>query len=203
LLIILLLVAAAYLIIKNRTASTTAQSTPTMVGNNYLVTQADGTLQVLHIIDSQNQIFQMQRDTSGTWVITQPTSGTADQALANAAETQVGALRIVTTLDNQLSLADAGLQPPSYTIELTFSSSLKHVIQVGLVTPTSSGYYVRFDSGNLYVVSQAGIDALLNLLKAPPFPATTTPYPTNEATVTQTLNLTTPTSTLEVATPTP
>ncbi len=203
LLAIFVLVVAAYLIIKNRTTSLAAQSTPTAMGNTYLVTQADGVLQVLRIIDSQNRAFQMQRDTSGTWQITLPTSGTADQALANAAETQVGALRIVTKLDNQLSLTDAGLDSPSFTIELTFIGGQKHVIQVGMLTPTSSGYYVRFDSGNLYVVSQSGIDPLVNLLTAPPFPATATPYPTNEATVTQTLEPTAQSPTLEVATPTP
>jgi Domain of unknown function (DUF4340) len=203
LLVILALVVVVYFIVKNRSSTTSSQSTPTALGNNFLVTQADGTLLVLRITGTQNHIFQMQRDTSGTWVVTQPTSGPADQSLAGAAETQVGALRIVTTLDSQLNLADAGLDSPPYTIELTFSSGLKHVIQVGTLTPTSSGYYVRFDAGNLYVVSQAGIDALLNLLTAPPFPATVTPLPTIQETNTPTLELVTPVSTLEVATPTP
>jgi hypothetical protein len=92
---------------------------------------------------------------------------------------------------------------PAYTIELTFASGLKHVIQVGTLTPTNSGYYVRNDAGNLYVVSQSGIDALLNLLIAPPFPATATPLPTIEERTIPTLDVVTPTSTLEVATPTP
>lgn len=203
LLVILALVVVAYFIVKNRGSITSSQPTPTAQGNNFLVTQADGTLQVLRITGTQNHIFQMQRDTGGAWVVIQPTSGTADQSLAAAAETQVGALRIVATLDKQLNLADAGLDSPSYTIELTFSGGLKHIIQVGTLTPTSSGYYVRFDAGNLYVVSQAGIDALLNLLTAPPFPATVTPLPTVQETATPTLELVTPVPTLEMATPTP
>ena len=147
----------------------------------------------------------MQRDTSGTWVVTLPSQGTADQALAGAAETQVGALRIVTTLDSSLNLADAGLGTPVDTIEITFVNNLKHLIQVGNLTPTGSGYYVRFDTGNLYVVSQAGIDALLKLLTAPPFPATETPVATNQETITPTLVpvTPTPTPTLEASTPTP
>jgi hypothetical protein len=136
-------------------------------------------------------------------VVTLPKTGTADQALAGAAETQVGALRIVTTLENQLNLGDAGLETPAYTIELTFVSGTKHVIQVGTLTPTSSGYYVRYDAGNLYVVSQSGIDALLKLLTAPPFPATPTPLPSTPETITPTLEGSTPTPTLEIVTPTP
>jgi hypothetical protein len=203
LLIVLGLVLVAYFVIKSHPLATSIQATPTALGNNFLVTQSDGTLQILRIYDQQNHVVQMQRDTSGTWIVTLPTPGTADQALAGAAETQVGSLRIVTTLDNQLNLADAGLDSPAYTIELTFISGLKHVVQVGTLTPTNSGYYVRYDEGNLYVVSQSGIDALLNLLTAPPFPATETLLPTIEDTVTPTLEVVTPTPTFEVATPTP
>ena len=193
LLVILVLVIVAYFVIKSRLSATSTQPTPIALGNNFLITQADGTLQSLRIYDKQNRIVQMQRDTSGTWILTLPTPGAADQSLAGAAETQIGALRIVTTLDNQLNLIDAGLDSPSYTLELTFVSGLQHVIQVGTLTPTNSGYYVRDDAGNLYVVSQPGIDALLKLLTAPPFASTGTPAPTIEETATPTLELATPT----------
>jgi hypothetical protein len=203
LLIILALVLVVYFVMKNQTSTTDASTTPTAGVNTFLITPSDGTLQVLRITDAQDHIFQMQRDTSGTWVVTLPSPGTADLALAGAAETQVGALRIVTTLDSSLNLADAGLSTPVDTIELTFVNNLKHVIQVGNLTPTGSGYYVRFDAGNLFVVSQAGIDALLKLLTAPPFPATETPVATNQETVTPTLVPITPTPSLVASTPTP
>ena len=199
LLIILALAVIAYFGIKNHNSATPLVSTPTALGDKFLVTPADGTLQSILIYDKQNRVVQMIRNTSGTWIITLPTPGQqADISLAEAAETQVGALRIVTILDNQLSLADAGLDAPAYTIELGFIGSLKHIIQIGTLTPTNSGYYVRYDAGagNLYVVSAAGIDALLNLLTAPPYPATLTPVPTMEETATVT-------PTLKVATPTP
>jgi hypothetical protein len=203
LLIILALVLVVYFVIKNQTSTTAASTTPTTGVNTFLITPSDGTLQVLRITDAQDHIFQMQRDTSGTWVVTLPSPGTADQGLAGAAETQVGALRIVTTLDSSLNLADSGLSTPVDTIELTFVNNLKHVIQVGNLTPSGNGYYVRFDAGNLYVVSQAGIDALLILLTAPPFPATETPVPSNQETVTPTLVPVTPTPSLVASTPTP
>jgi hypothetical protein len=193
LLVILALVVIGFFLIKNRPSATSTAVTPSALGNNFLVTQADGTLQTLRIYDKQNRIFQMQRDTSGTWNVTLPTPRVADQSLAGAAEIQVGALRIVTNLYNQLNLADAGLDSPAYTIELTFVSGLQHVIKVGTLTPTNSGYYVRFDAGNLYVVSQSGIDALLNLLTSPPFDATETLFPSIEETATPTLEVATPT----------
>jgi len=203
LLFILVLLLAAYFFINNRRSATSTTITPTTAPENYLFTSADGALQGLHIVDKQGNAFQMQRDSSGTWQIVLPTQGTADQGLAEAADTQVGALRILTTLDNQLNLADAGLDSPTYTIELTFVSGTQHVLQVGMLTPINNGYYVRLDGGNLYVVSQPGIDALVGLITSPPFPATVTPVPTLEVTLTPTLELVTSEPTLELPTPTP
>jgi hypothetical protein len=192
LLVILALVIVAYFVVKSHPSATSTESTPTALGDSFLITQVDGTLQSLRIYDKQNNIVQIQRNTSGTWVLTLPKPGDADQSLAEAAATQVGALRIVTTLDNQLNLGDAGLDLPSDTIELTFGSGLTHVIQIGMLTPTNSGYYVRYDSGNLYVVSRSGIEALLNLLTAPPYASTKTPVTDNEETATPTFEVVTP-----------
>ena len=187
LLILLILVIGAYFLIK-KLPSASSTATPTALGNNFLITKADGTLQNLQIVDTQGHSVQILRNSSGTWMVAQPTVGIADQALASAADTQVGALLIITTLDPQPSLDTVQLSHPADTIELTFSTGIKHTIEIGSLTPTVSGYYVRLDSGNIYVVSRAGIDSLLNLLTAPPYPATETPTqaPTVEPTLTPT-----------------
>jgi len=193
LLVILMLVIVAYFVVKNRASATSTEPTRVGLGNDYLITQADGILQSLRISDNQTRIVQLQRDFNGRWILTLPAPGAADQSLAGAAETQIAALRIVTTLDDQLNLEEAGLDFPSYTIELTFVSGLTHVIEVGALTPTKSGYYISFDAGSLYIVSQSGIDALENLLTAPPFAPTETPSPSIEEMVTPTLEVAAPT----------
>jgi hypothetical protein len=172
-----------YFIIKANPSKPTV-STPTAAGDTFLVTQSDGVLQSLQVYDGKNHNFQMQRDLSKTWVITAPTSGVADQALAGAAETQVGALRIVTTLDPSPEAGSVGLDHPAYILELGFVNGASHKIEVGNLTPTSSGYYVRYDSAKISVISQSGIDALLKLLSTPPFPVTVTPPLTTELTET-------------------
>jgi len=185
LLAILALVVGSYFLIKNKPFKT-GTTTPTATGTSYLITQAYGVLQNLRISDSKGNNFQMQRDLSKAWVITAPTSGAADQGLAGAAETQVGALSILTTLATPPDLNALGLATPVYNIEVGFVSGTSHKIEVGNVTPTSSGYYVRFDGEKIYVIEKSGIDAILNLLTAPPFPATVTPIPTLETTGTPT-----------------
>jgi hypothetical protein len=193
LLIVLALVVGAYFLIKNHPFKK-FEPTPTPSANGYLVTQTDGVLQSLRIYDQKGHNFQMQRDLSKIWVITAPTSGAADQGLAGAAETQVGALQIVTTLETPPEPSAVGLDVPADTMELGFVSGASHKIEIGNLTPTGSGYYVHYDGGKIYVISQSGIDALLNLLTSPPYPATATPPPTSEP-------LGTPTP--EIASPTP
>lgn len=180
----LALAVVTFFLIKNRSLPNSTEATPTVLGGNFLITEADGALQSLLIKDRQNHVVEVRRDAGGTWVITQPARGTADQSLVSAAETQVDSLHIVTILENPPHLVEVGLDSPAFTIELAFVGGGKHVIQIGMKTPTNSGYYVRNANGNLYIISQPGIDALLNLLTAPPFPATATPIPTPEETVT-------------------
>ncbi len=201
LLIVLALAIGAYLLIKNRPLKST-ESTPTVLGNTFLVTKSDGVLQSLRINDSQGHTVQLQRDPSKVWVVTAPTPGEADQALASAAETQVGALRIVTTLETIPDLSTVKLDSPAYIIELKFDSGIQHKLEVGDLTPTGSGYYLRYDGGKVYVISQNGIDSLLNLLKAPPYPPTATPAATDTPTLTPTLEATTPTVTITLGTAT-
>ena len=193
LLMALALVVVAYFVIMNHPINT-SQATPTAPATAFLVTQADGVLQSLHIYDNKGNGIQMQRDPSKTWVITAPTSGVADQGLAGAAEAQVGALRIVTILETPPVPSAMGLENPPYTMEMGFISGASHRIEIGNVTPTGSGYYIRYDGGTIYVIGQSGIDALLKLVKAPPFPATVTPVATIPSTNT---------SITEIASPTP
>jgi hypothetical protein len=177
LLILLALVFGAYSIIKEQ-SSKVIKLTPTPTVNGYLIMPSGDLLQSLYISDNKGNIFRMQRDLSKTWVITLPSSGVADQGLAGAAETQVGALRIVTMLETPPETSVIGLGVPTATLELGFISGITRKIEVGNITPTGSGYYVRYDGAKFYVISQSGIDSLLNLLAAPPYPATETPSET-------------------------
>ena len=192
LLVILVLAVGAYFFIENRPSKINA-STPTATAGRFLITQAQGVLQSLHIVDNKGDTFQMQRDLSKAWVVTAPSSGPADQGLAGAAETQVGALSIVTTLNTPPTLSDIGLAVPADTIDLVFVNGTSHTMEIGNLTPTSSGYYVRFDGGKIYVIEKSGIDSLLNLLTNPPFPPTPTSPPTPETTGTPTSGISTPT----------
>jgi len=201
LLVVLALVVGAYFVIKSHPFNTSGAS-PTATSSSYLITSADGVLQSLRIDDNQGHTVMIQRDPSKVWVVAKPTPAEADQSLAGAAETQVGALQILTILDTTPDLSTIGLDPPADTIQLTFDSGIQHKLEVGALTPTSSGYYVRFDGAQIYVISQSGIDSLLNLLTAPPYPATATPVFTETPAETPTPEAATPTVSATQATET-
>jgi hypothetical protein len=189
LLALLFLVILAYIAINRTSKETSTNSVPTTASTNFLFTQADGILQGILITDNQNGIVQLVRGEDGIWKITQPQSMAADQAKSEAAATQVGALKIITNLENELKLEDVGINNPSNTIKLTFNDGSNHVLLIGALTPSTSGYYVQLDSGDIYVIGKSGIAALLNLLSTPPYAPTETATPIPESFPTPTLNL--------------
>jgi hypothetical protein len=177
LLVILAVVVAAYFLVKNQPPGS-SDATPTAPGDQYLISEPDGSLIAIRVSDDQGRVVQVQKDPGGVWVVTQPRPGEADQASAGAAETQVEALLIVTSLDTVLDPGAVGLSAPTATIELTFDGNIEHRLEIGATTSIGSGYYVRMDGSAVYVVSTSGIDSLLRLLDAPPYRPTETPVPT-------------------------
>lgn len=184
LLIVLALVSAAYFYLKERPLKASAP-TPTAIKPSFLITKDNGALTKIHILDAQGNSLQMGRDASGNWAImvgqsptiTQPELAAANQSQAEAAETQFFALSVLTTLETSPALDVIGLNPPAYTITLGFFDAqhllgnTQKVLEIGSLTPTGSGYYVKLED-KLYVISQSSINAVLGLLRTPPYAET-------------------------------
>jgi len=192
LLAVLVLVIGAYFYLKaHPLQSSTSTPTPTTTESSFLIIKEDDTLTKVVITDAQGNSLQMGRDATGNWAIMvgqsptimQPELAAADQSQAEAAENQLFALKVVTTLETSPSPDVIGLNPPAYTISLEFSGNRQQVLEVGALTPTSSGYYVQLDD-KVYVVSQYSMDAVVKLLQNPPYQATPTPVPVMVATAT-------------------
>ena len=184
LLAVLALFIGAYFYLKAHPLQlSTTTPTPTAKESSFLITKDNDTLTKVVVTDVQGNTFQMVRDAAGNWAITKPDSAVADQSKAEAAETQLFALSVLTTLETSPSPDVIGLNPPAYTISLEFSGNRQQVLEVGGLTPTSSGYYIQLE-GKVYVVSQYSIDAVVELLQNPPYLVTPTPVPVMVATAT-------------------
>lgn len=173
-----------------------ATATP---GSAYLFTSEEGTVQDIKIEASTGTSAEVARDASGIWVLKAPTEAAADQAQAEAAASQIPALRVLGDVTLDLNLV--GLDKPSYTMTIRFSGGKTHTLLIGSITPIQTGYYVQLDGGKVQIVDNQGIDALLSMLTNPPYAVT--PTPLESATPTAPTSTSTPDLTLTPATATP
>jgi len=93
----------------------------------------------------------------------------ADQGLAEAAATQLTALPISRSNRRWEIPRHLGLDNPAYVITIEFKDGKNRTLEVGDVTPTNSGYYVRVDKDRMMITDLSGIDALLQLGFFPPY----------------------------------
>jgi hypothetical protein len=190
--VILLIVAGAYFYLKFRKepvadVSLTPEATEQVI---YLFTAEQGIPTSIQIQSKTGQSVEVARDAESVWVLSQPTEAKAEQGAAEAAATQVSTMRIldkVTNVDPKI----IGLDNPEYVLTVKFNSKVERTVNIGVVTPSESGYYVQDASGgDVVIVSKSAIDALLMLLTNPPYLETLTPGPV----VTDTLLPGTPTT---------
>lgn len=173
-------------------SKTDAEATlpPTTEPVEFLFPAEEGVVTSILIQSREGEVFGVERS-EDAWVVTQPVETEAIQASVEEAASQVLALTVLNRLD--LDPAVVGLKSPAYTITVGFSSGTFATAEVGDVTPTKSGYYVRKEDGSILVIDKYGMDALINLALYPPYeelptppPATETPIPAASSTPTVT-----------------
>lgn len=157
---------------RDRKAKEAAAVTPT-ASSVTLFSAADGSPTDIKIESSAGTVVQITRDPAGKWVLKQPTEADANQGSAEAAATQIDALRVLSSV--QLGPDVLGLDKPAYTLTIGFDKSKTRTLLIGAETPIQDGYYAQLDGGQNQVVDKAGVDALTNLLTDPPYLATLTP----------------------------
>lgn len=214
LLLLFILMAGAYYYLKNRPLSLgTSESTATAeIGLTtqaeatpaYLFTAEDGSPNSIRLQAHTGEVVELERNAENAWEVKRPFKAAADQGSAEAAASQITAISIVNTLSN-VDPKDVGLDVPQYKLVVKFSNNGERIVDIGVLTPTETGYYVRKD-GDIVIVDRSGIDTLISLLTNPPYAETLTPSPVPPTATETPLPSTTPepvTPTGETATPTP
>jgi len=173
--VLLLVLAGAYYYLNNREQPADIELTAEPGSEvSYLFTAEEGTPSSIRIESRTGETVEVARGADNAWILTEPIETKADQGAAAAAASQITTMRIVDTVpdvDPQI----VGLDTPEYVLTTNFTSGVKRTVEVGVITPTESGYYVRDAAGNVVIVSRSAIDALLGLLTNPPFLETPTP----------------------------
>ena len=169
----------------------------------YLFKAEDGLPATIRVEASSGEVVELARNAENAWEIIKPLAAAADQGSSEAAASQLTTIRIVDEVTG-VDPKEIGLDAPAYTLIVEFTGGVERIVEIGVVTPTETGYYVRTND-TIVIVSRAAIDPLIGLLTAPPYAETLTPSPI-PPTPTQTPLPSTPepvTPTNTNATPTP
>ncbi|MCI0550099.1 MAG: DUF4340 domain-containing protein [Anaerolineae bacterium] len=206
-LLLFLVLAGAYYYLNNREQpadiSLTVEPSEEVT---YLFTAEDGLPTSIRIESTAGDIVEVARDADNAWKMTQPIEAKADQGSAEAAASQVTTMQILDTIPD-VDLDIVGLTDPEYSLTIKFTSGVERKVEIGVITPTESGYYVRNANGDIVIISRSSVDALLGLLTNPPYLETPTatampsqsPIPPTETPIPPTPEAATPSN----ATPTP
>ena len=180
--IIVLAMVVGAAIYMNRQAEENAAATETPAAEEEFIFTQDVVVNSIEVKPAEGDTVKLERNESQTWVLTQPDKAEADQSLAEAAASQIAALRIITPLENVDDLSAYGFDEPDYIITISFEDGTTNVLEIGDTTISGNGYYVRMDDNKFYVVSLSGISALTTLAAIPPYLNTPTPIPTATST---------------------
>ncbi len=176
-LILLAILAGVYYYLNNREepADIIVTLEPEEVAS-YLFDAADGVPTGIRIESKAGEIVEVARGADNAWELKLPLEASADPAASEAAASQITTMRIVDTIPD-IDLDTVGLKTPEYTLTVRFGD-VKRIVSIGVITPTTTGYYALSPDGDVVIVSSGAVDALLNLLTFPPYLETPTPSPT-------------------------
>jgi hypothetical protein len=177
--VILLALAGTYYYLNYRGKPADIEVTPepsSEVAQTYLFTAEDGTPSSIRIQSKAGQTVEVARGADNAWSVIQPIEAKADQGAAEAAASQITTMSILDTVP-EIDPKIVGLETPEYVLTVKFSNGGERIVDIGVITPTESGYYVRDAEGKVIIVSRSAIDSLLGLLDNPPYLETLTPSP--------------------------
>jgi hypothetical protein len=181
---LLLVLVGAYYYLNNRQQPADLELTAapgTEVAQEYLFTAEEGTPSSIRIESKSGETVEVARGEDNAWAVTQPLEAKAEQGAAEAAATQVTTMRIIDTVPD-VDLQIVGLEEPEYVLTVEFTGGGERTVDIGVITPTESGYYLRDAEGKVVIVSRSAIDSLLGLLTNPPYLETLTPGPASPET---------------------
>lgn len=179
-LVLLLGLAGAYYYLNNREQPVEMEATAEPAAEvSYLFDAEEGTPTSIRMESRSGETVEVARGADNAWVLKQPVEAEADQAAAEAAASQLTTVRILDRppdIDPKI----VGLENPEYVLTITFTGGAERTVDVGVLTPTQTGYYIRADDDEIVIASRSAIDALLGLLENPPYLETQTPSPVPE-----------------------
>jgi len=162
----------------NRAETTELEATPELTSEpiEYLFTSTDGLPVRIKVESKAGEAVEVARNAENAWVLILPEEAAADQGSVEAATAQVTTMRILEHIPG-LAPEAVGLDNPEYKITFLFTSGVERIVEIGVLTPTESGYYIPGEDGEVLIISRGAVDLLTGLLIEPPYAPNETPAP--------------------------
>lgn len=163
---------------------------PTATPQPKLLDFDPGVVKQVTISDSGANRVIFTLDAAGNWSLDGDPPQPADSGDVFLKLTQLVSTQVLNVLASSPGDEVTGLANPRYTVSLALEAGRVVDLEIGAETPTKSGYYVRLNRQNLYVVPKTGLDTVLGLFENPPLatpqlPATPTGTGTPQVTPAQ------------------
>lgn len=167
---ILVILVGLFYILNNRDPKAEEEVTlPTPIPVEYLFDIGNGLPTRIRIESKTGEVVEVARNEENAWVITLPVEAEADQGSVEAATGQFATVRILDHIPN-LAKEAVGLGDPEYTLTIQFNSDVERIVNIGVPTPTGSGYYAsRSDDNEVVILSGSGLDPIIEFVTNPPY----------------------------------
>jgi len=152
----------------NRQAETAPEADITPAVEPAFLITSEALVNSIEIKPLEGDTVKLERNQELVWVFTKPDNAEADQGLVEAAAAQIVALRVITPLEDVTDPPIFGLSGSGSVITIGFQGGETSVIEIGDLTPSGTGFYVRMGD-KYYVAALSGIGALMNLAENPPY----------------------------------
>lgn len=169
LIVFVVLLGIAFYLQRNPLPETTeTASTPTTAPD--LFSWGEATINKLRIENQEGTVVELVKNGENEWDIT--SIGTANASQVSSAITQLSTAKVLSKLEPVPALSVIGLDPPANQITIYLDDGRVLDLDVGVETPTKSGYYVRVEGGEPVVIYRYSITSILDFLEEPPLSPT-------------------------------
>ncbi|MDQ2690680.1 MAG: DUF4340 domain-containing protein, partial [Chloroflexota bacterium] len=153
-LVLLLALVGAYFYLRNRGEPAAEIELTLEPGTeiSYLFSAEESTPSKIRVEKASGETVELARNAENAWALIEPTQAAANQGAAEAIASQATTMRILDTVPG-VDPEVIGLDNPEFELSVGFTDGSEETVEIGIVTPTESGYYVRDAGGEIVIVS--------------------------------------------------
>ncbi len=116
----------------------------------------------------------LTKNSEDTWQVNTE-GGEASAGNIQEIVSEFNTIKTTAVLSADIEGKAAGLDNPQYTFSIDLDSGEQKTIKIGKLNPIGTGYYAQVDVKPAVIISQGGIDNIVEILKGIAYPPTPTP----------------------------